>query len=111
MERPAPYWKGPLLAAGVIALLILGAVLLMHGDRWLFEGRLVAGMTQDQVLKKVGTPERVVRIGGTLSKWGDVQACVVTQETWVYYLMPKSQHREILEFQKDKLVRLEHQQN
>ena len=96
---------------GCVVAAVLFLVREIHGKRWQFERALQVGMSQVEVQAAVGPPRQILNAGEILERWGSAKRRIVLVETWVYYVSPRSQHREILEFQDNRLVQFEHQQN
>ena len=100
--------------AFILGLSLLTAIGLVAFGYWHqrerldFERSLHVGMSRAEVLAAVGSPQETIAPGRELRKWGSAAARIVTNETWVYYVVPRSQHRFVLTFAEDELVHMEH---
>jgi hypothetical protein len=90
---------------------VIGLRELIQRERWHFEQSVVSGLSKDAVKARVGDPAIVLLSGDKLPRWGNAEERQVAQETWVYYVFPKSQHRFVLTFEHGKVATIKHDQN
>jgi hypothetical protein len=108
MEGSRAAGRGSDLRFVVAVTAIIGIVALafgafVHVPHWRFERSLRIGMLKTEVEQSVGTPDAILIAGDVLEGWGNAKRCKVTAETWVYFIVPRSQHRMLLEFNGDAL--------
>ena len=98
-------------AIGMTILLLIAAYSMVHQERRAFEQKIAIGLSKDEVLARVGPPEQVIESGGNLHTWGNAREHRVAHETWVYFVIPKSQHRFVLTFEQDRVAAIEYNVN
>jgi hypothetical protein len=98
-----------MLGAGF--LILCAAYYWLHRDRIAFQRTIVVGMSREEVEKLVGRPEKILRPGDMLEKWGGSLSQVVSAETWVYFVYPRSQHRFVLTLSDGKVTQIDYAQN
>ena len=90
---------------------VIGVLELVNRERWEFERRVVSGLSKEAVKRRVGDPAIVLLSGDNLPPWGNAPQRQVVQETWVYYVFPKSQHRFVLSFEDGKVATIAYDPN
>ena len=101
---------------GTIVITLVAASLwfcysIYTADRDRFRNALHLGMTQDEVKSAVGDPDETLAAGAGLPAWGSASAKSVGAETWVYFVVPKSQHRFVLTFEDARLAKIDYAAN
>ena len=89
----------------------IGVRELVNRGRWEFERSVASGLSKEAVKRRVGDPAIVLLTGDKLPSWGNAAQRQVTQETWVYYVFPKSQLRFVLSFEDGKVAAIEYHPN
>ena len=104
-------WFGVGVAACVGAVIISSCVLSVYLQRWEFGRRVIVGMSIDDVDRIAGQPQRILKAGEVLDRWGTTHEQPVAEEVWIYSLWPRSAHRAVVKFQHGKVEEVEFEYN
>ncbi len=81
------------------------------GERRNFAQQVDVGQTAEEVRASVGAPDDELRPGDELPAWGNADARIVTEPTWVYFVVPGSQHRFVITFRDQQVADVEYAGN
>jgi hypothetical protein len=108
MPRRFQFCLAAAIAVALLAVALWSCYFLYTVERNLFRSAIHVGMTRDEVKAAVGNPCENLATGARLPAWGSTPARSVDAETWVYFVVPKSQHRFVLTFDEDRVAKIEY---
>src|SRR6185437_7652954 len=107
MTRRFQFSLAVTIAVALLAAALWSCHFLYAVDRDWFRSAVHVGMVRNEVKAEVGDPDESLAAGARLPAWGSTPAKSVDAETWVYFVIPKSQHRFVLTFDDNRLAKIE----